>query len=147
MNQTITIPGQPVAQSRPRFSIRGGRAHVYDGDKSRDYKLHVLLTATRQGAELMTGPVSVEILFLMQRPKSLPKKVKHHVKKPDIDNLTKAILDGLNGVLWKDDSQVCELVARKIYTRDEPGVVLTVSEYDAEPVGVIAGYLEGGEDE
>ncbi len=38
-----------------------------------------------------------------------------HTKRPDLDNVVKAIKDGCNGVAWKDDSQVVSLSARKIY--------------------------------
>ena len=36
-------------------------------------------------------------------------------KTPDIDNLLKTVLDGLNGVAFRDDAQVCEVVASKRY--------------------------------
>ena len=128
MIQKFTIPGQPVAQARPRFAMRGGFSRVYDDPKSREYKQFVALSVRSQGAVLTEGPVRVSMTFYMKRPKSLPKKVNLHVKKPDIDNLTKAILDGCNGELWNDDSQVCSLLASKVYTVDEPGVEMTVEE-------------------
>jgi Holliday junction resolvase RusA-like endonuclease len=38
-----------------------------------------------------------------------------HVKRPDLDNLEKAVLDGLNGVVWNDDAQVFRLTKVKRY--------------------------------
>ena len=38
------------------------------------------------------------------------------VVKPDIDNYVKAVLDGLNGLLFVDDKQIIELTARKKYS-------------------------------
>ena len=36
-------------------------------------------------------------------------------KRPDADNMLKAVLDGCNGVVWKDDCQVVQLYATKVY--------------------------------
>jgi Holliday junction resolvase RusA-like endonuclease len=126
--QSFTIPGQPIPQGRPRFTTRAGYGRAYDDPKSRAYKNYVAVSVRSQGAELIEGPCEVEIVFFMKRPKSLPKKVRHHVKRPDIDNLVKGILDALNGELWKDDSQVCKLTASKVYTKDMPCVWLTAEE-------------------
>ena len=35
--------------------------------------------------------------------------------RPDIDNISKIILDGLNGVAYKDDLQITDLSIKKIY--------------------------------
>ncbi len=35
--------------------------------------------------------------------------------KPDIDNILKTILDAFNGVIYKDDSQVVEIMIKKEY--------------------------------
>ncbi len=49
-----------------------------------------------------------------------------HTKRPDLDNVLKAIKDGLNGIVWGDDSQVAVLrECRKGYS-DTPRVVVTV---------------------
>ena len=45
--------------------------------------------------------------------------------KPDIDNLVKGIKDSLSKFLWYDDSQVTELVARKLYS-DNPRAEVTI---------------------
>ena len=38
-----------------------------------------------------------------------------HVTSPDIDNLVKFILDGMNGLIYKDDAQVVKLIVQKLY--------------------------------
>lgn len=50
--------------------------------------------------------------------------------KPDSDNIAKIILDGLNGIAYKDDSQVTTLIVRKRYTFDErnEGVLVEIKE-------------------
>ena len=72
----------------------------------------------------------MQLYFHLPRPKSLPKRVVHHVKKPDADNLAKAIKDAMRGVVYKDDSQIVELIVRKQYG-DPPRVVIAVEEIHA----------------
>ena len=74
------------------------------------------------------APIDLKIIFYMPRPKSLPKRVLFHTKKPDLDKLVRAVKDALTGVLWSDDSQVMEIRARKVYAAegDHPGARKTV---------------------
>lgn len=39
----------------------------------------------------------------------------HHIKRPDVDNLSKFLFDCLKGIVIEDDSQIVEVVLRKIY--------------------------------
>jgi Holliday junction resolvase RusA-like endonuclease len=41
--------------------------------------------------------------------------VEKPIKKPDIDNLAKSVLDGMNGIVWRDDSQIVSLHVTKVY--------------------------------
>lgn len=62
----------------------------------------------------MAGPVSVRLDFVMPRPKSAPRRfTPPAVKRPDIDKLSRAVLDALTGICWHDDSQVIALTATK----------------------------------
>ncbi len=61
----------------------------------------------------------VEANFLFARPKSLPKRVRTNTKRPDLDKLVRALLDGLADILLPDDSQVISITAAKRYI--EPG--------------------------
>jgi Holliday junction resolvase RusA-like endonuclease len=67
------------------------------------------------------------LTFYLLRPKTLPKKVVHHVKTPDLDNLVKGIWDALKGITYADDSQVVKLIASKEY-HPEPGVLIIIDE-------------------
>lgn len=49
-------------------------------------------------------------------------------KKPDIDNVIKIILDALNGIAYKDDCQVVEVIAVKKYTEETERVELEFEE-------------------
>ena len=70
----------------------------------------------------------------MPIPTSISKKKKetlHYVsKRPDIDNLAKAVMDAINQVgIWEDDSQVAHLDIRKIYS-EEPRCLITIREVE-----------------
>lgn len=100
-----------------------------------DYKTTVAFEAKRQAnLEVPIGkPIRIrEVVFVMPMPKSgyvsyrdrengkrKKKKVNpgdYHTIRPDIDNLFKGVTDSLNGIIWKDDSLICEVGRqRKIY--------------------------------
>lgn len=123
----IQVWGTPVAQPRHRVSTIGGFARAYIPDS---HKIHAWKALIQAGCQMWVnntsladfhcfdGPVSVDLVFTLPRPKSLPKKVTEHIKKPDIDNLCKAVLDAMNGIIYKDDSRVIELYAQKQYGED-----------------------------
>ncbi|MDI9559696.1 MAG: RusA family crossover junction endodeoxyribonuclease, partial [Pseudomonadota bacterium] len=67
----------------------------------------------------------LECEFIFARPKTLPKKVVDHTKKPDLDNLLKALKDAMTGIVWHDDAQIVSLSARKDYG-DVPGIKMVV---------------------
>lgn len=69
---------------------------------------------------LLLEGVRVSIAFYLPRPKSLPKRCTAHTKKPDVDKLVRSVCDSLSSVVFRDDAQVCELVAVKHYAA--PGV-------------------------
>jgi Holliday junction resolvase RusA-like endonuclease len=127
----FTVYGSPVAQGRPRFARIGGFVRTYDPSKSKNWKQDVKAQVLQQlgGAPpaLLEGPLELQVVFHLPRPKSLPKRVTHHVKKPDCTNLVKGIEDALNGILWRDDSQLVDVSLRKVYG-DPPRVVIGIRE-------------------
>lgn len=129
----LWIPGEAVAQGRPRATVRAGHASVYKPTKSRDYENLIALAAQQQiektGFVRFEGAVVVEIVVYRRRPKSMPEsRFPYPTTRPDLDNYEKAVLDGLTrGGVWRDDSQVCSKISRKCY-HDEPGVWLLVRE-------------------
>ena len=75
----------------------------------------------------------------MPIPKSVSKATKqkmlenliYPMVKPDMDNINKAILDGLNGVAYTDDVQVVSLQSKKVY-EVAGGVLVTISSLNEE---------------
>lgn len=134
----FTVPGQPIGKGRPKVSSRGGKfAKLYTPEKTVNYEGLVAheAQAAMNGRTLLTGPVAVEMDIRLQIPVSWSNKrqamaVSGEVaptKKPDIDNVEKAIFDGMNGVVWVDDVQVVQVTKRKRYA-EVPGVVVIARE-------------------
>ena len=122
------VPGSPIGQGRPKFSTINGHAKAYDPEKSRNYKAYVKLLATQamkeQGFTMIDGPCCLDIMSFFEVPKSKSKKFKERAllglerptKKPDIDNIVKALQDALNGLAYKDDSSIVYLSVAKCYS-------------------------------
>lgn len=125
---TFRIYGNPVAQGRPRFYRAGNRVGVYDPDKSKSWKNNVISQTIDRKPEFYKGAIHMTLHFLMPRPKSLPKKVIHHIKRPDLDNLAKSIKDALTGICFKDDSQIVSLMVTKKYVLNQTGVLITIKD-------------------
>ena len=131
---TIQVPGIPVGKGRPRMSVRGGHPRAYTPEKTVRYENLVRTTFMNDypDAVPIDVPVRVDIYAFFPIPKSWSKKKKASAvdgfvsKKPDIDNIVKAVFDGLNGVAWTDDSLVSEVHAWKKYTKDMPKCLIEI---------------------
>lgn len=131
---TLTIPGVPIAKARPKFARRGSFVNTYSPQKAEEHHFRLFLQSqcAAEGFRPISRSVSVllTLFFYMPMPKAFSKKRRqeawYHVKRPDLDNLTKFFLDCANGILWHDDSQVASLIAQKIYAREEPGTIAKV---------------------
>lgn len=116
------IPLDPVAKGRPRFSRRG---QAYTPDKTRRFEADVKKIARRHRPTTpMTGAIQVTLIFNMRRPKAC-KRAFPSVR-PDIDNLSKAIMDALSD-FWLDDGQIVNLSARKNY--GSPSIQVSILEF------------------
>lgn len=121
----FTVFGEPVAQGRPKFSTAGGFPKAYDPAKSRDYKDYVRLAAAEHAPKVpLEGPLGMVLTVYRSTPKSFSKRKASLAEvgeitpttKPDVDNYLKGVKDALKGIIWRDDSQVVEVYARKRYS-------------------------------
>ena len=112
----IIIPGRPVPKGRPRFGRNG---QVYTPKKTREYEELVGWYAKQCMTEPLEGNVMLHIKTY----------VKNNVS-PDLDNIAKAIMDGLNGVAYKDDRQVMCLTVQRLM--GEERVEILLEEVEAE---------------
>lgn len=122
----FTIPGQPVAKGRAKFARRGAHVVAYTPEKTANYENLVKIAATEAmaGREPSAAPIGLAINLHMQIPASWSNKRRASAaggqicatKKPDADNILKAIKDGCNGIAWRDDAQVVCITLTKCYS-------------------------------
>lgn len=112
----FTIPGKPEPKGRPR---RGKGGHFYTPQSTSDYEARV-----RSIARAIIPPDSgwptldhVEVVFDIYCESDAG---------GDIDNIEKAIMDGLNKTLYHDDKQVKSKVTRLRIDRDNPRVEVCI---------------------
>jgi Holliday junction resolvase RusA-like endonuclease len=136
----LFIPGLPVAQPRAKATIRGKHASVYNPKTADVWKAAIVSAIRPLMGDTLLGPVRCILNFTLPRPAShygtgrnahllKPTAPDAHMKKPDADNLAKAVLDALsNAGTWRDDSQVCDLTVTKQYgPGSETGLNLTLT--------------------
>ena len=121
----FTVYGEPVAKGRPRFSTRGKFPVAYTPEKTKTYETEVgmMAKAAMGASKALEGALEAFIYVTFPVPASYSKKrteaclsdVEKHTKKPDLDNVVKICLDGMNGIVFKDDSQITSIHSTKVY--------------------------------
>lgn len=119
----FTVPGKPRGKGRPRFRRAGNFVQTYTPAETASYENLIALEYQAAGGKLLDGPVDVVVFASFTPPKSTSKKNREAMLageilpncKPDADNILKAVLDGLNGVAYKDDTQVAHAQVSRYY--------------------------------
>ncbi len=123
MKASFVIPGKAIGKGRPKFFS----GHAVTPQKTRNYESLVAMKAEEAMKNLPDNrlglPCLVRIHAYYAVPKSYSKK-KHAAAldgklapgKPDLDNITKSVLDGMNGIAFRDDSLVVEMRLKKSFT-------------------------------
>lgn len=119
MNIMFEVPGKPQGKARARTTRYG----TYTPEKTVLYE-NLIKVCYRQVTDYYTEEplhMTIEAVFepvkstsKVRRKKMLEGEIKPS-KKPDIDNIAKVVLDALNGVAYKDDTQVISLAVTKRY--------------------------------
>lgn len=116
----------PVPKERPRV-VRSpdGVTQGYTPARTKYFsaEIQTVVRSVMRGHAPMSGPLRIDMSFVMAVPESWPKWKKEAALdglivptgRPDMDNLEKALLDAFNEGLIKDDAYVIERQARKIY--------------------------------
>ena len=134
---TFTVDGTPVGKQRARYARRGNFVQTYTPEKTRTYESLIKEKAIEAmgSSEPLETPVTLYLYIRVPMPKSYSKKrieaclngSEQPTKKPDASNVLKSVEDGMNGVVYKDDSQIVNIHVTKVYS-SEPGVDICVKE-------------------
>lgn len=151
----FTYYGEAVGKGRPRVTVKKSKrrdngqiyAHAYTPKKTKEFEEAIRFEFMASTCERMPvypkgTPLKAKIIVGCVIPKSYSKKKQALCrdrilvpdKKPDIDNICKAVLDALqggrgeSGYAFDDDSQIVSLYAEKVYA-EEPFVEVEIDEY------------------
>lgn len=115
------IAGTPIPQGSKNAYLRGKRCVIVDANKKLPAWRELVkekLEAANASCAPLTGPISMQVIFFIPRPKSV--KREFPTVKPDIDKLIRAINDSaVDAGVLEDDSQVIEIVAYKFYEDEQ----------------------------
>jgi crossover junction endodeoxyribonuclease RusA len=120
----FTVYCHPEPQGSSKAFVVAGKARITSDNKNlKPYRQTITCTVldelNRRGIDTPVAPkhepVDLNLIFVLRRPASAPKRRKRPAVKPDLDKLIRATLDALTGVLFLDDGQVCSLSVMKEY--------------------------------
>lgn len=135
----FNVHGIPQTQgSMKAFMPKGARFPVVTHGSKRltVWRNLVAMEASRvRPKEIWTGPLRMEVVFRMQRPKTHYNKKGVRPSAPalpagslhDLDKFIRGVLDALTGVVYRDDGQICEIVAHKEYATSTAGASVMIS--------------------
>ena len=118
------IPSKIIGKGRPRLNSYTGK--IYTPTRTKDYEelveQYFLMKYPRY--KTLEGRIKMDIIANFEIPKSTTKVAKAQMldniisptKKPDIDNIVKIILDAMNNVAFKDDTQITKISVEKKYS-------------------------------
>ena len=137
MSLTFDVYGRPAPQGSKRY-VGGNRAQGGRFIEASKYlpawRKAVTSTAVAimedEGWATCTDPVTLEVIFYLERPATIPQsKRPWPIKPPDLDKLLRAVADSCSDAgVWHDDDQVVHVIAWKCYadTR-EPGASIKIT--------------------
>jgi Holliday junction resolvase RusA-like endonuclease len=140
----VTLPFQAKPQgSKNAFTLPNGRVVLVESARNlkplRAVASAIIADQAKQQQWTKSiGSIDIRIIFVMDRPKTVTRR--HHTVKPDIDKMVRFTLDAITDAktVWKDDSQVTHLTAKKRYINaydQQPRVEIAIWEQNAEAAG------------
>lgn len=139
----ITLNIEPKPQSRPRFARRGRGVMTYEDREMKIWrnKCRSLIANLYTGQPVLEGALRAKVRFFIKPPQYISKIKKNKQalidetipvgKKADLDNYIKALFDSANDLLYKDDGQIAEIHAAKVYS-NIPRIEFEMEEIDYE---------------
>lgn len=136
MKYEFEVPGKITGKGRPRVNTITCTAYTPTRTKEYEDLIKQYFIMKYRGIKPLEGRISVTIKAYFGIPKNASKKQREEmlnnnispVKKPDIDNIAKIILDALNKLAFNDDNQIIKLSIEKVYSEEEKVSVL-IEEY------------------
>lgn len=139
----IKIPIEPVPKGRPRVTMTNSGVRTYTPERTMiaEEEVRAHLYKYRDKAFPEYVPVKLSLTFYRRKSKWKPKNKTQYdkilpVRKPDIDNLAKMVLDAMNGLLFVDDAQITTLILRKKWAENgnhkAEGYIIVDMEQDGE---------------
>lgn len=127
---SFTVDGRPVPKGRPRVTRHG----TYTPKSTQVFGSAIRAAWLKKGEKPFEDGEALDVMVnaYFPIPSGTPKNKKGELhltpclKRGDIDNIIKAVLDALNGYAYKDDSAVYSVYGRKIYTMGEPFTAVTI---------------------
>ena len=121
---SFTVYGRPEPQGSTRAFLPRGCARpviTSDNSKLKPWRQELAQTAMvaieENGAKIAARgvPISMALTFFFEKPRSERKSATHKATRPDLDKLLRAVLDALTGIVYADDSQVCDCCVTKTF--------------------------------
>jgi crossover junction endodeoxyribonuclease RusA len=119
---SFRVDGQPIPQGSMKV-INGHIIHS-QGSALAAWRSAIALSAKAAGARPTHEAVSMTLVFIMNKPRTVTRL--DPTVPPDLDKLVRAALDALTAIAYKDDSQVIEIRAVKVYG-ESPGVEVVIA--------------------
>jgi len=125
------IQERAIGKERPRVNRNTGAVYTPTKTASFEEKVKWAFKGKYNIAEKPSEkPFKAKIVAVFKPAESLSKKKKEellykvsYTNRPDVDNIAKIILDSLNGLAYKDDSQVTALLVLKDYGTENKIIV------------------------
>ena len=140
----LHLPFEPIPKKRPRFKRGVG---VYTPKEIVEYEARIKNLLLDAKLTPFKGALKVRATFVCSRPQSTPKRMPYRLPKvtrPDLDNLLKSLLDGMEGTVYKNDNQVVEIQAVKALASlgEEPHILVEISRIKKDEVDQVLQHIE-----
>ena len=130
----IVVEGKLRGKQRPRFNTKPGR--VFTPKETITYENWIKSCYIEQCGEYLEGAIKASIYVYYKIPKSYTKKRVQAIregkemplKTPDADNCAKIVLDSLNSIAYRDDSQIVSLIVVKRWTEENERIEFRLDE-------------------
>lgn len=143
----LTVPGSPVSWQRPRAGRSpSGKPFFFEDKKVKGWKnfLKGEFAGTMVGKNMLGGdpkhpvPLTVEIRFYLKRPQKYYRAKDFDgpipcTSRPDVDNLYKGVVDAMQGIVFRDDSLVSNIIVSKWYHAKNEGPRTDIQVEELEP--------------